>query len=175
VYLAATTALRRGELCGLRRTDLRLDDTPPELTVTHNVVEAAGRVTVKDPKSHARRRLALDPETVSLLRRHHARSVEQALAFGLRLDDNGYVFSDDPAGREPTKPGSLSTRLRAAVKAAGLTKIGFHSLRHYSLSTLISEGIDPRTAAGRAGHRDSSVTLRTYAHVVRASDEAAVT
>jgi integrase len=38
---------------------------------------------------------------------------------------------------------------------------------------MLSSGVDVRTAAGRLGHADSSVTLRTYAHVLEQRDREA--
>ena len=45
-----------------------------------------------------------------------------------------------------------------------------HQLRHYAATQLISQGHDVRTVAGRLGHRDAAVTLKTYAAVLPARD-----
>ena len=58
---------------------------------------------------------------------------------------------------------------------AGLSDVRFHHLRHFAATMMLSGGVDVRTAAGRLGHaaRDSSVTLRTYAHVLEQRDREA--
>jgi integrase len=62
-----TTGMRRGELCGLRfsRVDLDAEVIDPR----RNWV--LGKE--KDTKTHQNRRIALDSETVILLREHRAR------------------------------------------------------------------------------------------------------
>ncbi|WP_404285256.1 tyrosine-type recombinase/integrase [Glutamicibacter arilaitensis] len=42
---------------------------------------------------------------------------------------------------------------------------GWHQLRHYHASVLISHGFSPVAVAGRLGHKDANETLRTYAHM----------
>ena len=39
-------------------------------------------------------------------------------------------------------------------------------------TTAITSGHDVRTVAGRLGHANAAMTLRVYAHVVQAADEA---
>jgi integrase len=48
-----------------------------------------------------------------------------------------------------------------------------HDLRHLMVTYLISQGVDWRTAAGRAGHAGPQMTLGTYAHFQPAQDRAA--
>jgi integrase len=45
-----------------------------------------------------------------------------------------------------------------------------HALRHFSATQAIAAGFDPATVAGRLGHRDSSITLRVYSHVLEGRD-----
>jgi integrase len=48
-----------------------------------------------------------------------------------------------------------------------------HDLRHFPATQLIGAGVDVRTVAGRLGHSDPSLTLRTYTHVLEERDRAA--
>ena len=43
--------------------------------------------------------------------------------------------------------------------------LGWHQLRHYHASVLISSGFSPVAVAARLGHKDATETLRTYAHL----------
>jgi len=56
------------------------------------------------------RRLALSNDRVQLLHEHRRRCVERAGACGVRLSDDAYVFSFDPAGRQPMHPYSVTHR-----------------------------------------------------------------
>ena len=47
-----------------------------------------------------------------------------------------------------------------------------HDLRHWSATVSIGQGHDVRTVAGRLGHANPAMTLRVYAHVFAAADQA---
>ena len=51
-----------------------------------------------------------------------------------------------------------------------MTDVHLHSLRHWMVTTSLVGGTDVRTVAGRAGHRDASMTLRVYAHAMEEAD-----
>ena len=53
-------------------------------------------------------------------------------------------------------------KLRVYAKAAGV-KTHLHALRHFSATQLIAGGHAVRTVAGRLGHADASVALRSTA------------
>jgi integrase len=79
--LAATTGMRRGELLGLRWTDVDLD--VGVLRVAQVRVRAGNQVIVGEPKTaRGRRTIALDPATVATLRQHHKRQAEERLLAG---------------------------------------------------------------------------------------------
>ena len=50
-------------------------------------------------------------------------------------------------------------------------KITVHSLRHTYVSILISKGIDIYTISKLVGHKDTTVTLNTYAHLLKDTEE----
>jgi integrase len=90
--LIVTTGMRRGELAGLRWIDLDLDagrvsPRRPRVVVNHQVV-------VSEPKTaKGRRSLALDPATVTALRRHRTQQAQERLAAGPLWQDSGLVFA----------------------------------------------------------------------------------
>ena len=96
--LVAMSGLRRGEACGLRWSDVDLD----EGTITIRqllVIVSAGEgghdaVMQQTTKSDAgRRRIDLDPKTVAILRAHRSRQAQVRLAVGARWTDTGLVFT----------------------------------------------------------------------------------
>ena len=51
--------------------------------------------------------------------------------------------------------------------------VRLHDLRHFAATTMLVNGVDVRTTAGRLGHAQSSTTLNVYAHFVKAADAGA--
>ncbi|MFC4013907.1 tyrosine-type recombinase/integrase [Nonomuraea purpurea] len=45
-----------------------------------------------------------------------------------------------------------------------------HDLRHIHATTLLLAGVPVHVVAARLGHADPSITLRVYAHVIRAAE-----
>ena len=69
----------------------------------------------------------------------------------------------------------MTGAFRALRDRLELAHITFHSLRHFTATTLAAGGVGIRTIAGRLGHANPGITLRTYAHFLDAADrEAAV-
>ena len=71
VWLVMTTGLRRGEVCVLRWSRVDLDAGEIEIRSSYRLRNGVG--TEKDTKTHQMRRIALDTETVGLLREHKER------------------------------------------------------------------------------------------------------
>lgn len=170
VAVAATTGLRRGELAGVRWTDIDLD--AGRLYVRQSVKnDVDGGWVVGPTKTHQVRRIALDEFTLSVLRTHRANVERWSSDAGVDVPDDGYAFTLDPSGREPIKPDGLSHSFAALCRAAGVRGVSLHTLRHFSASMLIASGRDVRTIAGRLGHSDATTTLRVYAHMVEGRDQ----
>ncbi|HAC4377808.1 TPA_asm: site-specific integrase, partial [Listeria monocytogenes] len=61
---------------------------------------------------------------------------------------------------------TVNSFLSAKCKAAGITAISLHALRHTHASVLLAEGVSIHTISARLGHADVGVTQTTYAHVL---------
>ncbi len=168
IYVAVTTGCRRGELCGLRWSDVDFD--AGTLTVARSISDADGVVEVKGTKTHAIRRLALDQGTLQVLRRRRDRCEELATSAGVDLGASSYVWSQDVAGREPFRPDRVTGQFVVIRERLGLEHITFHSLRHFAATALAGQGVAVRTIAGRLGHANPTVTLKTYAHFLDVAD-----
>lgn len=171
VWLTMTTGARRGELCGLRWSDVDLPSGV--LTYRSAVAQYGGRRELKDTKTHQQRRVALDPETVLVLTEHWERCQSRAAEAGVSLARGAFVFSRLPGGRTHLVPSSVSQRYARLVRRLGIDT-HLHSLRHYSATELIAAGVDVRTVAGRLGHSGGGVTtLRVYAAWLAEADQRA--
>jgi integrase len=171
LWLAATTGARRGELCALRWLHVHLDAA--ELVIARNLIQRDGQLVEKDTKTHAARRIALHDDSVALLEEHRRRCMQRAQACGAQLATGAYVFSFDPASRQPMNPDSVTHRFGRLAKQLGL-HARLHDLRHYAATQLIAGGVDVRTVSGRIGHAGGgATTLRVYTHFQAAPDRRA--
>jgi len=171
--LEATTGLRPGEICALWWVDLDLEAA--DVIVGHNVVHAKGL-----PDGYIRKRtksrhgddrpIALDGQTVELLKKHRARCEARAREWGGELTSDAYVLSADEAGRRPLRVDSMGKRFGklAAELGHGYTLYGF---RHF-MATQLGAVATTATIRERMGHGSLAVT-GIYVHQVSEADRAA--
>lgn len=171
IWTAMTTGARRAELCALRWN--HVDLTTGTLKVWRSIDQDGAAITEKETKSHQDRRIALDPETMTVLAEHKARCEERLSGLGLTLKQEAFVFSLAPDCATPLKPDTATQRYGRLAKRLGI-ETTIHKLRHYSATELIAAGVDPRTVGGRLGHAGGgTTTLRVYTAWVAESDQRA--
>jgi len=172
VRLAAVTGARRGELCGLRWSDLDADEG--QLLIERAIVQGKDGDVVKRTKTNRDRRIALDAGTVAFLARQRDRADERARLCGAALAPTAFMFSRDVEGLVPWRPDSGATgrftRLRDDV---GLHDVRLHDLRHYVATRLLDAGVPVRNVSERLGHASATTTLTIYAAAVPATDRLA--
>lgn len=164
---AAFTGLRRGEIFGLRWTDVE----PGIIHVRQAVVELKGGVLLdKVPKSRRPRDVYVDEavdralvawraELEALAARRHG-----TLAADARVFPN---LSADKTGWTPMRPGWLSLAWARHCKAQGV-HVRVHDLRHWYASRLMARAT-PKDAQDALGHAMLSTTLNLYSHATEGS------
>jgi integrase len=171
LWLAAVTGVRRGELCGLQVRDIDLDRGL--LHVAFNYVVRAGRRVRKDTKTHQDRWLAIDPDSCALTRAYLDQIRATLAAVGVGLEEDAYLFSNDPVHARPWNPDWVTHKVSAAAAAAGVV-LDIKGLRHYTASQLLAASFDLRNTAARLGHSGGgATTLRHYADPVPEVDRRA--
>lgn len=169
--LFGTTGMRRGEVAGLRWSDVDL--RRGTLVVRQTVTMVGQRPTVGTPKTAAgTRRIALDPVTTAALKRWKVAQTEERLVMGAGWQGGDDLVVTEPDGSS-VHPRAMTRRFHAITKAAGLPCIRLHDVRHSYATAALGAGVSVKVLAARLGHADVSVTLRTYAHVLPGDDEAA--
>ncbi len=169
VRLAAVLGARRGELCGLQWRDIDL--AAGTATIRRAVIDVAGRLQVKDTKTHAERVVALDTGTRNRLIVHRQAMVDRATECGVELVDDAYVLSPWPDGSKPMRPDRATYVFRTLRERAGVPTARLHDLRHFVATQLIAAGHDIRTVSDRLGHAKTSTTLDIYAGFLQAKDQ----
>lgn len=160
--LAAMTGMRRGEILGLRWSDVDLDRS--RLAVRNAIVSVAYEILQSSPKSHQARVIDLDPETTALLRRHAERQARERETFGSGYNDRRLVICAEDGS--PIHPQSFSQAFERAVARAGLRRIRLHDRRHTHATIAIKAGVPVKVISERLGHESPAFTLKQYAHVV---------
>jgi integrase len=169
--LLATTGMRRGEVLGLRWSDVDLD--AGRLRVVQTIIQVRSKVTVGEPKTaRGRRPVALDARTVAVVREHRKRSLEERMLVGPDFEDHGLVFHH-PDG-SCLRPDAVSATFVRRVRSAGLPALTLKGLRHTWATLALERGIHPRVVQERLGHSTIAITLGIYSHVAPTlHDEAA--
>ena len=162
------TGLRRGELLGLRWSDIDLDKKT--MFIQNNLVSADGKVYEKDPKSESgKREIPLSDALVQVLKEARDKDIE---AFGEKYASAGYVIHL-PNG-DPYKPGSISQKWKRFAKSNGIRYLKLHGIRHTVASQMIHKNVNCKAVQAIMGHADIKVTLDTYAHPYKEDEKAAI-
>jgi len=171
-HLAIFTGLRRGELAGLRWTDVELDAA--RLVVREAAAQVGHSVVYGPPKTASgdHRVVALDAVTVAVLRSHRAAQAAERLAWGpAYIDSGGRVFTrEDGAALHPE---TVTRRFGQLVTAAGLRRVRLHDLRHGYASLAMQAGVPLPIVSKLLGHSSVAITSDTYSHLLAGVGEAA--
>ena len=156
VCLSLACGFRRGELLGLRWSDVDLDNG--QIQVSQTVVEGDNGVCVKGPKSKSGMRAVMVP-AIMLDQLKCLRTTRQREGRG---DKKHLVFCTRKGGR--LTPGNFSRAFRELKKTLGISNIRLKSFRH-GHATLLDEINAPlKVRQERMGHAELKTTLRIYTH-----------
>lgn len=152
-YVEIMTGLRRGEICGLKWSDINFAEGT--LCIKRSVGRVKnGSITIGETKTTAgTRNITLPPSVLTLLEQKQADAI------------NEWVFPHYMNPFDPLHPDSAYRKLKTILKNVGLPLIRFHDLRHTFATHATQGGVDAKTLAGILGHTDASFTLDTYTHV----------
>jgi integrase len=155
VLVGVTTGMRRGELLGLRWSDVDL--AKAKLTVNQSLERLAGKTVFKSPKTTgSRRTITLPALTVEALTVHRAKQA--------RIGGEELIFSH--ADGSSWDPDTLTKAFDRLIRAVGVRRITFHGLPHTHISHQLTDGVHVKVVSERAGHASVSVTLSVYAAFV---------
>lgn len=155
VLLAAWCQLRRGEIRGLRRGDVDIEEGTLTVSVTRTT-SMSGRTIVKEPKTRAgRRTVAIPPHILGQLVVH------------LEVD----VGEDPDSLLVPAPNRVLSAAWSNARDAVQREDLRFHDLRHSGLTWSAATGASIAELMRRAGHASQAAAIR-YQHATDDRDRA---
>lgn len=162
--LAIFTGMRRGEVLGLRWSDINIDKKT--LQVVQTVYRTNGQApSIQTPKTaNSSRSITIPDNVIDELKTHKAKQNQLRLLFGQVYQDNGLVCPN-PNGT-PMDPRLLHAHFVKCAERAGLTTIRFHDLRHTHATIMLQLGEHPKVVSERLGHSNINITLNTYSHVL---------
>lgn len=166
VMLALSAGLRREEIFGLRWADI--EDNMIHIRQARVVV--GNKVITKEPKTSASvRSVSVPAEVVALINKHGAEEAKKQLKKGEKWKKSELVFTDWHGA--DLHPQSMNNFLQRFCKANGLPPIQPHAFRHMAGTFLIVSGTDYRTVSGKLGHSRASITMNTYAHLLKSAEQ----
>lgn len=163
IYLALWTGARAGEICALRRCDVRM--VSKTMSISGTVVEGAdGPQRQERTKGKRTRNISLIERNVTTLKAHFAWQDGY-------LEKHGPMTPIVTATGFYTSPVMVSQAFAAMRDELGLDKsYHLHTLRHTHATWLLQGGYDMRTIQERLGHARVDTTLSLYGHVMPGRD-----
>ena len=169
--MAAMTGMRRGELLGLKWSDLDLEAGAVSVRQIRTV--AKYRVVTFTPKTEkGRRTIALDPHTVAALRSYRVAQKEERVLLGPDYSNSDDLVFTKPNG-SAIHPERFSAWFTQRCRKSGLPRVRLHDVRHSYVTALLAEGVPLKVVSQRVGHASPMVTMTIYQHVLPGDDRAA--
>jgi integrase len=168
-HLALTSGMRKGELLGLRWSDLDWDKCVIHVHHQLQIVPDHGYELVAPKTKAGHRQIKLGQGTMKQLEAHRKRQELEKEVAGSRWQELGLIFTSGIGTYcDQTK---VSRELKRLLQKAGLPDIRFHDLRHTSISFQLEMGTSLNTVQRRAGHSKASVTSDIYGHTLEHSQD----
>lgn len=167
--LMATTGMRRGEILGLRWSDIDL--AVGTVTIRSTRIRYGNTITTSTPKTaRGNRTIAIGPATVAALRAWKKTQTADRLLMGAGWQNAAELVVTVGDGSAPN-PEAFSNLFHTLTRRAGLPPIRLHDLRHSYATAALASGVPVKVVSQRIGHADIGVTLKVYAHVMPGDDE----
>jgi len=175
IQIAALTGMRRGELCGLRWSDIDWEQSAVTIqrgVVNGELLDGTKSIIVREaPKTHrSNRTISVSAQLVDSLKAAHEEANAVADACGVVCARGAYVLSDDPAGSTCWSPARITRRWGRSRNRLGLEDVDWHCFRHYHISYLLRSGVSIQDVAKRAGDSEKTI-MQIYAHAIPSQDQ----
>lgn len=179
VNIAMATGARRGEIIALDWSDIDFDNASIEFRGTCYSEKGTGSVKKETLKNGTKSKMVpICGQLVELLKQY--KKLQSLVIRDQGWKSNNFIFIALASGNinnagaranGDSYTSWFSNWCKANSEFIGLSEKQaldphLHMFRHSFCTNLLSNGIDVQTIAYMAGHKDSSVTLKRYSHVV---------
>lgn len=150
ILLSLYTGLRIGEVCALRwenfsGSTIHVEKTMQRLKGNSGKTE----IMILPPKTSSSDRVIPVPEALLPIIEKYRK-------------DSGYILIQ--SNGKLVEPRLMQNKFTGCVKACGLERVHFHTLRHTFATRCIEAGMDVKTLSEILGHSDVKTTLNRYVH-----------
>jgi integrase len=172
VQLAVTTGMRKGEILGLKWTDL--DWTRSSIRVERQLlrIPKKGLLLVRPKTSTSIRTVKVGSATLAEIGRHLIKQDEGRKSNGKAWNEENLVFTSSTG--TPKGPRNLVREFKSLLQTAGLPNIRFHDLRHTAASLMLMSNMPIMRITRQLGHAKPSTTLDIYGHLIPGLETEAV-
>jgi integrase len=161
------SGLRRGELLGLRWSDVDLEKG--QITIKQQLTPTKKIKGLKTESSY--RIIKIFGEIVDILKAHKKPQNKKKALLGKAYNrEDDLVFCHDDGSR--ICPRAFLAHYKSMLKKSGLnTSLSFHDLRHSFATMGLEAGIPIKTLQSILGHKTPNTLLTIYAHVTESMQE----
>lgn len=157
--LMLTLGLRRGEVCGLRWSDIDFDRKEIHIRNQRQYIPRKGCIDTP-PKSDSGNRVLPMPEIIEealspMFAVHEAESIIGSAS--------PYVFKGMSNGG--LNPSSVDHALKRECMNLSIRRVTVHGLRHTFATSSVTAGANIRVLSDMLGHASITTTAKVYAHV----------
>lgn len=167
--LALCCGLRRGELAGLRWSDVDRRQSVLHICNQRQPISGQGVIDAPPKSSAGVRDIPLPSALLSLLDQHGAAQTAVAAING--KPKPRYVVSRDGT---PINPHRLNHALSEDIARSGVRPINLHGLRHSMATLAVSLGVSMRVLQSLLGHSSYTTTANIYTHVLQTDQADAI-
>ena len=159
------TGMRRGEILGLRWSDVCMEESILRIQNTLNYVSNGGVYTDTPKNSTSVRYMKLPAAAVVILQKCLEWQHRQSELLGDKWSNpDGLVFTNEFGSY--IHPDTLTHWFTAFAKKNGYEGIHLHSLRHTCASIMIADNVPTVAVSRYLGHAQVSTTQNIYSHML---------
>jgi integrase len=180
LWTLALYGCRRGEIAGLRWSNVNLTDEPVgdlparSIRIAENRVALGHEIIEGTPKSKASNRtLPMPAEVIEVLRAARKQQLSERLAFGPGYASGNFVACDESG--LAYHPNLLTFRWGRMLDTLEIKRLRLHDARHTCATLMHRRGVPIATVAAWLGHASGAFTMAVYAHSQEDALQAAAT